>query len=416
MGDGATSVLQAREAHARLGGVRAREDVTSYPLQLLEWVPQPRSKVITRPLHAAQNPSATWGALRLLWGKAPELTSYGATVRAKTALIPGVIDRLSASLDEIVETLPDYYVEQIRPAAPFLFREWMPIGYAGLLAIDDPEALQRATLALMSYGAAVTLLDDVADTDAFDRILGIGSSDVIAAAALAHVFPDARRPMQGISSATQRVIDLVRRRTDHFLKFLESLDNYSELEPQFRALLRSFFEGVVFCRKIRDSMMLGKAHVADVAELAASIPHGMTVALVGLVSFAYNRVNSVVHPGVFLRDAQLAQVTCHYQNALATLARELRDNDPCNPIVLDAIQQGIVDQRDYVGGHLAQDDLRRVLAVPRARIQAQLVDMMTQIDARREHYERLGVNRFFDSFGFGVRNLNLLYRLAWGRV
>jgi hypothetical protein len=352
----------------------------------------------------------------MLWGKAPELASYRATVRAKAALIPSVIEGLSASLDEIVEALPDYYVEQIRPAAPFLFREWMPIGYAGLLAIDDPEALQRATRALMSYGTAVTLLDDVADTDAFDRILGIGSSDVIAQAALAHVFPDARRPMQKVSSATQRVIDLVCRRTDHFLGFLQSLDNYRALEPQFRALLRSFFEGVVLCRKIREAMMLGKASVADVAELAATIPHGMTVALVGLVSFAYNRVDSVIHPGVFLRDAQLAQVTCHYQNALATLTRELRDNDPCNPIVLDAIQQGLVDQRDYVGGRLQLDDLRRVLAVPRSRIEANLADMMAQIDARREHYESLGVERFFDSFGFGVRNLNLLYRLAWGRV
>jgi hypothetical protein len=359
---------------------------------------------------------AIWEALASLWRRTPELAPYQDTVRVKAELIPEVIDRLAGPLAELVESLPDYYVESIRPAAPFLFREWMPIGYSAMLTMEDPSELRRATLALMNYGVAVTVLDDVADTDAFDRILGPGSSDIIAQAALAHVFPNVASMPEGITARLRPIIELVRVRTDYFLRFLRSLDNYPKLESHFNELLQAFFQSVVLCRRVRKSMLTGEASHADLVELAATIPHGMTVALIGLVGFAYNDVGSIVPKETFLRDAQLAQVTCHYQNAIATLQRELREGDPSNPIVLDAIQRGLVDQRDYVNGRISTDELSRALDGSRTNLANKLEDLMTQVEARREDYQRLGMGRFFKTFGFGVWNLSLLYRLAWGRV
>ncbi len=357
-----------------------------------------------------------WGALRLLWNRDPEFAPYRDVLALKEQIVPRVVVGLGPALQSIIDSLPGYYIEDIRPAAPFLFGEWMPIGYSAMLAIDDPGELRAATLAMMSYGVAVTLLDDVADTDAFDRVLGPGSSDVIARAALADAFPEDVAMPQDIAPSLQPVIDVIRTNTRRFLDYVRGLRGYAALEGELRSLLRAFLESVVLCRKVRGLMMTGEATAQDMADLAHAAPHGMTVALIGLVSFAHGGAHAFVPTDVLLRDVHLAQLTCHYQNAIATLARELRESDPSNPIVLDAIERGMLDQRSYVNGEITPEALNMALKEPRSRLQARLADLMVQVDSRREHYERLGAGRFFHTFAFGVRNLNLLYRLAWGRV
>lgn len=352
----------------------------------------------------------------MLWNRDPEFAPYRTIIQHKSQIIPEVIAGLSQSLADIIESLPEYYVKEIRPAAPFLFEEWMPIGYSALLALEDPDELQRAVLAMMNYGVAVTLLDDVADTDAFDRVLGSGSSDIIAQAALAHVFPEAADMPRGIGARLEPVIELIRTHTQHFLEYITSLDGYPALEREFRSLLRSFLESVVLCRKVRKLMMSGDATAQDFSSLASAAPHGMTVALIGFVNFAHSGAQATIPADVFLTDAHLAQMTCHYQNAIATLARELRESDPSNPIVLDAIERGILDQRSYVQAALTPEELEIALREPRSRLQGRLAELMTRVDARREYYERRGAGHFYETFAFGVRNLSLLYRLAWGRV
>lgn len=357
-----------------------------------------------------------WGTLWPLWHRAPEFAPYRDVLAHKEQIVPRVLASLAPALAGILDSLPGYYIDEIRPAAPFLFGEWMPLGYAAMLAIDDPTELRAAILAMMNYGVAVTLLDDVADTDAFDRFLGPGSSDTIARAALAHVFP-ADVPMpRDVAPGLQPVIDVIRMHTRCFLDYVEGLRGHGALASEFRGLLRAFLDSVVLCRKIRKLMTAGEARTKDLADLARAAPHGMTVALIGLVNFAHCGAHAVVPTEVFLRDIHLAQSACHYQNAIATLARELRESDPSNPIVLDAIERGILDQRSYVNAEIGPEDLDRALQEPRARLQAKLTESMAQVDARRDYYERLGAGHFFRTFAFGVRNLSLLYRLSLGRV
>lgn len=365
---------------------------------------------------APRRPVPTWQVLQACWRDSPESARYRDVLRTKTKLVPAVVGGLRPSLGAIVDALPGYYVGKIRPAAPYLFREWMPIGYSCMLASDELETLWQATLAVMGYGAAVTVLDDVADTDAFDRILGEGSSDIIAQAALAHMFPElADRPGR-VPAELMRVIDFVRVHTDHFIEYLSELPGYHALEGDFRGLLRSFFEGVVLCRRVRGLMAAGQAEAADFTEFATTIPHGMTVALIGLLGFAHNGVDTLIPAEDFLRDAHLAQAACHYQNAIATLDRELREGDASNPIIIDAIEQGLIDQRDFVHKRIPAVTLRARLGDSRARIVDRLARMMTQLDSRRSHYERHGAGAFFETFSFGIRNLSFLYDLAWGRV
>jgi hypothetical protein len=360
---------------------------------------------------------ATWSAVQQLWQAAPEWPRYRDIFVAKSAQLPSLLTGLSGELEEILGELPRYYSEAIRPATPYLFREWMPLGYAAMLPVPSPSRLRRATLAMMHYGAAVTVLDDVADTDRFDRILGRGASDAIAASVRG---PGAARQAQiasHLAAAVHPVIQFVRARMSHFRACIETLPRYPALATQFEGMIGAFATSVTTCRHVRARLARGAATPADLEALADAIPHGMTVAMVGLVALAHKRAPAGPLEAAFLRDAAVAQRCCHYQNALATLERELAEGDPANPIVLDAIAKGILDARRYMLRQLEPELLRRVVRESREGFQRRLTRMVDRLDRREADYRRLDAEpQMFRGFVFGVRTLGRLYELARGWV
>lgn len=360
--------------------------------------------------------TATWEELRRRWEEAPDGARFTDTLRVKASQVPQVVASLSPLIERIIDSLPDFYVGQIRPAMPYLLREWMPIGYSCMLAIDDTEALRAATGAVLGYGAAVTVLDDVADTDVFDQILGEGSSDAIALAAQAYARSGYTKIPDDLPEPLRPIVELVREYTDRFVAYLLSTESLRKFEPQFRLLLDAMFDGVVLCRTVRRSMQAKGASHSDLTELRAATPHGMTVAIIGLIGFAHHDVEIDGGYEAFLRDALLAQVACHYQNGIATLERELLHHDPSNPIVLNAIEEGQLDAGRYVRGAMDAAELPAKLAGSRAHIESQLKVIMAELESRKGAYRDGGADQFFELSIFGVRNLSVLYELALGRV
>eukprot|EP00035_Acanthoeca_spectabilis_P003597 m.94286 g.94286 ORF g.94286 m.94286 type:complete len:101 (+) comp12224_c0_seq2:174-476(+) len=88
--------------------------------------------------------------------------------------------------------------------------------------------------------------------------------------------------------------------------------------------------------------------------MADAVPHGMTIVMVALVSHA-QRGTSARSIKDILVMGEMAQRICHYQNALATLDREIDACDPSNPIILDAMKCGNLDQRDFMERSLKKE-------------------------------------------------------------
>ena len=351
-----------------------------------------------------------------LWRSSAEWVAYREPLREHLDRVPGLLDQIAGDLEQIITALPPYYCERVRPATSYLFREWMPIGYAAMLPIEDPDELRRATLALMHYGAAVTVLDDVADSDLFEQITGPGGSDEIAQAVLRALFPRTNPPAAKLRLGALPVVEFAVAQTWKFLDFWRGLGRHRELERELQELLNAFFYSVPTCRRVRARLSSGTATKCDLSAMQRAIPHGMTVALVGLTGLAHHRSQPSLPTRLFLRDAQRAQLACHYQNALATLEREFADGDPSNPIVLEAMRRGDLDPRDYMIRRVGSGGLRACLRIPRQTIRRQLTHLQATLKLRRTHYERLGAGRFFERYDFGVRHLGFLYQVARGSV
>lgn len=380
---------------------------------------QPRSaRSPSDAVRAASNDEAgalaTWDALREQWGQEQESPRFRDVLRVKEQQLPSVLASVAPRAEAIVAELPDFYATRIRPAARYLFTNWMPVGYACMLALDDTEMLRKATEAVLSYGAAVTVLDDVADTEAFDDVLGPGSADEIARVALEYAQDRNFVGMPDVSDNLRPVVEFVVDNTDRLLSYVQAHDEERRLEHEFRELLRALIEGVVECRRVRRAMERDEAGPRDLDKLGRVTPHGMTVGVVGLVGFAHCCCELSL--AEVRRDLLSAQVACHFANGRATLDRELAHHDPSNPIVLTAIKRGDVDGAQYVRGEIDETQLRTRLDDPRKLIERDTASRLSELDGRRLHYRTMGGERFLESFLFGLRSLSKLYTLAFGRV
>ena len=96
-------------------------------------------------------------ALEAQWLASDALAHYPQPFEQALDEAQTTVTQITPALQTLVDELPDAYVEKVRPATPYLFLSWMPIGYASILSLDGPEALADATTAMMHYGAAITV-------------------------------------------------------------------------------------------------------------------------------------------------------------------------------------------------------------------------------------------------------------------
>lgn len=380
-----------------------------------EWsgVLRPRSNEDER------NPAASklLRALEAQWLASESVAQYQKPFEQGLAETAQTVTQIAPPLRALVAGLPGGYTEAVRPAAPYLFLCWMPIGYASILAVDAPEALPDATLAMMHYGAAITVLDDIADTDLYDGVWGEGVSDKIAEFIASHGIPASAGLVPAIPREARWALRYAGDRLFRFRALARRLRGYPALADRFESVIETFLESVRTCRRVRRRIARGRATAGDLRAMEDAVPHGMTVVMVALLASAQRGVTEDAAVERIVQDADIAQRICHYQNALATLEREVAAGDPSNPIVLDAMQKGRLDQQSFMERRNPVDQTLSALEASRAILEARLAAMEQDFDERS--LRGLGDPEDADyrhRFGFGVRNLHLLYKIARGQV
>ncbi len=351
-------------------------------------------------------------ALQAQWLASEGVALYQTPFESASVEAATTVAQITPPLRALVGELPAEYVERVRPATPYLFLCWMPIGYASILALDAPEALPGATMAMMQYGAAITVLDDIADTDLYDEVWGAGVSDQIAEFVAAHGLPAPAGLVPALPPAARWALDYAAERLRSFRSRVARLRGGAALASEFETVIWTFLESVRTCRRVRRRVAEGRANAADLNALADAVPHGMTVVMVALLSAAQRGETRPAEIEKILADADIAQRICHYQNALATLEREVADRDPTNPIVLDAMRTRRLDQRAFMERTTSERETLVALESARAALESRLDAMERDFDERARHEN----GRFLHRFGFGVRNLHLLYKIARGQV
>jgi hypothetical protein len=362
------------------------------------------------------NPAASnlLRALEAHWLASESIALYPKPFERALGEARKTLAQITPPLVALVGALPEEYLRRVRPAGAFLFLSWMPVGYASILSVDAPEALPDATLAMMQYGAAITVLDDIADTDRYDGVWGEGVSDAIAAFVSAHGLPAPAGLLPAIPRKARWAIDYAGERLRSFRSFVSRLRGSPALIGEFESTIGAFLRSVQTCRRVRRRIAAGQATPTELREMADAVPHGMTVVMVALLSLAQRGGSDRAGTRGILAAAEIAQRICHYQNALATLEREIADGDASNPIVLDAMEKGRLDQRTYMERQLPESETLAAVEPSRAALETRLAAMKRDFDKRAL---RGGVaDGFLHRFGFGVRNLELLYKIARGQV
>jgi hypothetical protein len=355
-------------------------------------------------------------ALEAQWLASDAIELYQKPFERALEEAPATLTRITPPLEALVGGLPAEYVKRVRPATPFLFLTWMPIGYASILSLDAKEALPDATTAMMQYGAAITVLDDIADTALYDGVWGEGVSDAIADFVATHGLPAPARLLPALPRKARWAIDYTGARLRSFRSRVAKFRGFPELAETFEAVIRTFLDSVRTCRRVRRQIAKGRAQASDLRAMTDAVPHGMTVVMVALLSHAQRGGGrDPAETRHVLEAADIAQTICHYQNALATLEREIDDGDPTNPIVLEAMESGLLDQRAYMERKLPKTATLAVVEPIRAALEARLISMEREFDERTHDADR-GDTGLFHRFGFGVRNLHFLYKIARGQV
>ena len=137
-----------------------------------------------------------------------------------------------------------------RSTYKYLFLQWMPLGYAGIIPVNDDQIL-AATMAMLNYGIAVTLIDDVIDENELDKYCGIDFSKKTSTW-LSHSISNNKSRYQlsdKFSTLENHFIYQVTKHIRRFFSYAESLPSYYVMSPYIAQVQNIFSRQMLLCRK-----------------------------------------------------------------------------------------------------------------------------------------------------------------------
>ena len=328
--------------------------------------------------------------------------------------LPFLLQEVEQKFHSVITDL-DCNFGKARSTYRFLFQEWMPLGYAGIIPVAEMSIIP-ATLAMLNYGIAVTLIDDVTDVDVLDRYYGKNFSGHVSIC-LAQVLIGKTESCYRLGKTEKHFINQVNKRIRAFLQYVESLPYYTTVSPYFVRVNEIFSRHIMVCRDVRTKMEVGEPiSASDIHDLMNLIPYGMTVVMAGLLGLAHLPATSlrIKHWKMILKDLETAQLICHYYNAGATLIREIGCGDVFNPIILRAALKKKIDIHQFC--RQTKREYLSLLFREQKLLERRNKRLLNEFCTRLSWYENHGLRCYFEKLIFGIKFLDILYKTSIVRI